>query len=80
MKVLNEPIDMIAVFEKETGKIKPFKFKYNDLPIKVQKVNKIYEEKLAGNKRRVFVCTHNGKDIYELKYELDSCKWYLFKK
>lgn len=80
MKVLNEPIDMIAVFKKETGKVTPFKFKYNDLPIKVQKINKIYEEKLAGNKRLVFVCTHNEKDLYELKYELDSCKWYLFKR
>lgn len=80
MKVLNESIDMIAVFEKDSGKIKPFKFKYKDLPIKVQKVQKIYEEKLAGNRRIVFVCLHNEKDIYELKYEIDSCKWYLFKK
>lgn len=80
MKVLNEPIDMIAIFQKETGKITPFKFKYKDLPVKVQKVQKIYEEKLAGNKRIVFVCIHNNKDIYELKYEIDSHKWFLFKK
>lgn len=80
MKVVNEPVDMIAVFRSNTGKITPFKFKYKDIPVKVQKVAKIYEEKLAGNKRIVFVCIHNEKDIYELKYEIDTHKWFLFKK
>lgn len=79
MKFLNHPIDMIAVFDAE-GKIVPFKFKYKDKAVKVEKIMKSYEEKLAGNKRIVFVCMHNGKDIYELKYELDSHKWFLFKK
>lgn len=80
MKILNEPIDMIAIFESETGKITPFKFKYRDRPVKVEKIAKIYEEKLAGNRRQVFVCIHNEKDVYEIKYELDTCRWYLFKK
>ncbi|MTI47404.1 hypothetical protein [Sporosalibacterium faouarense] len=80
MKIINESIDMIAVFQKETGKITPFKFKYRDKPIKVQRISKIYEEKLAGNRRLVFVCIHNERDVYEIKYELDTCKWYLFKK
>jgi hypothetical protein len=80
MKVLNHPIDMIAVFEAETGKITPFKFRYKDTVVKVEKVMKIYEEKLAGNRRMVFVCMHNGRDIYELKYEIDTHSWFLFKK
>lgn len=80
MKILNEPIDMIAIFKSDSGEITPFKFKYNDMPIKVQKVLKAYEEKIAGNRRKVFVCLHNQKDIYEIKYEVDSLKWYLFKK
>lgn len=80
MKILNVPIDMIAIFESDSGSIIPFKFKYNDMGIKVQKISKTYEEKFAGNKRIVFVCLHNGKDIYEIKYEVDSLKWYLFKK
>lgn len=80
MKILNEPIDMIAVFKKETGQIIPFKFKYDDKSIKVERVCKVYEEKLAGNRRVVFVCIHNEKDVYEIKYEADSFKWYLFKK
>jgi len=80
MKVINEPIDMIAIFEEKGGKVIPFKFKYKDKAIKVQKVTKVYEEKLAGNKRIVFVCIHNERDIYEIKYEVDSLKWFLFKK
>lgn len=31
-----------------------------------------YEESLVGNNRIVFVCIQNEKDIYEIKYELDS--------
>ncbi|MBS4539076.1 hypothetical protein GOQ27_11425 [Clostridium sp. D2Q-11] len=80
MKVINETIDMIAIFEKDTGNIKPFKFKYKDNKIKIQKVIKTYEEKLAGNRRIVFVCLHNEKDVYEIKYEMDTARWYLFKK
>ncbi len=79
MKVLNEPIDMVAIFEK-TGKIKPFKFKYDDITVSIQQVQKIYEEKLAGNRRICFVCLHNGAHLYEIKYEVDTCTWYLFKK
>lgn len=79
MKVLNHPIDVIAIFDKE-GNINPYKFKHKDMPVIVQKVKRSYEEKLAGNKRIVFICEHNERDIYELKYEVDSHKWYLFKK
>lgn len=80
MKVLNHPIDMIAVFESGTGKITPFKFRYKDISVRVQKILKTYEEKIAGNRRIVFVCMHNEKDVYEIKYEVDTFKWFLFKK
>ncbi|HCX03647.1 MAG: hypothetical protein H0S78_02265 [Tissierellales bacterium] len=79
MKLLNHPIDMIAVFD-VNGDIKPFKFKYKDKKIKVEKIIDIKEEKLAGNRRLVFVCMTDRKDIYELKYEIDSHKWFLFKR
>lgn len=79
MKLLNHPVDMIAIFDSQ-GKIIPFKFKYETKIIKVEKIIKYYQEKLAGNKRIVFVCLHDGKDMYELKYELENHKWFLFKK
>ncbi|MBN2287502.1 MAG: hypothetical protein JXQ26_03835 [Tissierellales bacterium] len=79
MKLLNHPVDMIAIFDCQ-GKITPYKFKYEDRPVKVDQVIRYYQEKLAGNIRIVFVCINRGSDMYELKYELDSHKWYLFKK
>ena len=79
MKIVNHTVSVIAIFDEE-GKITPYKFKYNDKPVLILRVMKSYLEKLAGNYRLVFVCIHNEKDVYELKYELDSYKWYLFMK
>lgn len=79
MKILNTPIKMMAVFN-SNGSIQPIKFRLEDKVVTVEKVLKIYEEKIVGNKRLVFVCMHNEKDIYELKFEIDSKIWYLFKK
>ncbi len=70
---------MIAVFY-IGGKVVPIKFKYQDKSIKVERILKQYKEKLAGNERIVFVCMHNERDPYELKYEVDSQKWFLYKK
>ncbi len=78
MKILNEPIKVMAVFNTD-GKIEPLKFMHEDKVVKIEKIMKVYEENIVGNTRIVFVCLHNGKDIYELKYELSSKTWYLFK-
>lgn len=79
MKILNEPIKVLAVFNTD-GKIEPVKFRLEDKVVKIEKILKIYEENIVGNNRIVFVCLHSGKDIFELKYELDSKTWFLFKK
>ncbi|HAS91734.1 MAG TPA: hypothetical protein DCS12_05690 [Clostridiales bacterium] len=76
MKIMNEPIKVMAVFEKN-GKITPIKFRLNDQVVKVQKILKTYE---TGNRYVMFVCEHNGKDIYELKYDIKENLWYLYKK
>jgi hypothetical protein len=73
---MNEPIKVMAVFEKN-GKITPIKFRLNDQVVKVQKILKTYE---TGNRYVMFVCEHNGKDIYELKYNIKENLWYLYKK
>ncbi|MEL7649205.1 MAG: hypothetical protein AAGU76_14000 [Sedimentibacter sp.] len=79
MKILNEPIKVMAVFYTD-GRIEPVKFRFEDKVVKIEKIMKTYEESIVGNTRMVFVCLHNGKDIFELKYELDSKLWFLFKK
>lgn len=79
MKILNQPIKVMAIFYPD-GKIQPVKFRLDEKAVIVEKIIKSYEEKIVGNKRVVFVCIQNGKDIYELKYEIDSKIWFLFKK
>lgn len=78
MKITNQPVKVMAVFYPD-GKIEPLKFRLDDIVVNIEKVIKINEEKIVGNDRIIFVCQHNGKDIYELKYELKSKIWYLFK-
>ncbi|NLK95242.1 MAG: hypothetical protein GX275_08640 [Clostridiales bacterium] len=86
MKVLAKPIDMIAWF-KDSGKLNPIKFRLEgeDGTIKIIKINKIIKtanEKIAGNPMQIFTCTAiiNGVEkIFELKYEVEKCRWYLFK-
>ena len=86
MKIVAKPIQMIAWFE-EDGAPHPIKFRLNNeeqywTTIKVDKVITIEKEKLAGNHMYVFKCQSNIDNvlkIYELKYELHTCKWMLFK-
>lgn len=79
MKIINEPIKVMAVFNTD-GKIEPVKFRIDDQVVRIEKIMKSYEENIVGNTRIVFVCLHKGKDIFELKYEVDTKTWYLFKK
>lgn len=85
MKVVAKPIDMIAIFTKE-GIPTPVRFKYYEddsaTVIKVDRVMIRETEKFAGNNIFVFRCQSLIGDIqkvYELKYELATCKWILFK-
>lgn len=86
MKVVRKPIDVSAIFYQE-GAIVPIKFRMqkNDESWVVVKVDRVITkelEKLAGNKMWVFTCESTIEDmqrLYQLKYELDTCKWMLFK-
>lgn len=71
MKIINKPIKVMATFYTD-GKIEPIKFRMDDKVVKIDKVMKTYEENIVGNNRLVFVCLQNEKDVYEIKYELDS--------
>lgn len=81
-----KPIDMIATHPREGIPI-PFKYRISstDGTKKVIKVDKIIhrdEEKLAGNRMLLYRCQSviNGRErIYELKYEVSTCRWFLFK-
>lgn len=86
MKILMKPIEMIAWF---TTKEKPIPLRYRIIDenniykvIKVDKVLFAEEEKLAGNRMILYRCQstiNNTQKIYELKYEISTYKWFLFK-
>lgn len=86
MRVLGKPIDVVAWFTKE-GLPRPIRFRItneeeSETVMSVDKVVFSSREKLAGNHMLVFRCQGklNGVErIYELKYELLTCKWILFK-
>ncbi len=85
MKVLMKPVEMIAFFM-EDGKPAPLRFRFKQdggyITVKVGRAYSPEEEKIAGNRMYVYRCRSliNGiEKMYELKYELNTCKWYLFK-
>ncbi len=83
MKVYMIPIAMVASFT-GTGKPTPVRFKMPESSsvIKVDRVLVQDEEKLAGNRMLIFRCASCVDGLeknYELKYEIATCKWYLYK-
>lgn len=86
MKVIAKPVDMVCWTDK-AGIVKPVRFRITDedqgeLVIKVDRLIATDLEKLNGNKMYVYKCQSciNGvQKIIELKYELDTCKWMLWK-
>ncbi|MGI6727878.1 MAG: hypothetical protein ACOX4P_04895 [Anaerovoracaceae bacterium] len=86
MKILAEPIDTIVRF-KGKDKPKPYKFRYSDQDavnheIKIDKILKVEEIKIAGIKAYVYLCQSEIDGIcklYELKYFISECRWELYK-
>jgi len=81
MRVLMKPIEMIAWFTTD-GVPNPIRYRIDDKVIRVGQVTSRSEEKLAGNRMIIYRCQSeiNGElRSFELKYELQTCKWYLFK-
>ena len=86
MKILALPIEMVSYTDNK-GSIRPVRFRMQieDEPMQVIKIDKVIvkeTEKLAGNIMIVFKCQSlidNGMKLFELRYELATCKWILIK-
>ena len=86
MKIVAKPIEVISLIDTK-GIITPLRLRLirDDESLQVIKVDKIItrkQEKLAGNFMVVFTCQSIIDDIekiYEIKYELSTCKWMLWK-
>ena len=81
MKILMKPIEVLAHFELD-GIPHPLRFKLNDKEIRIEQVISVTEEKLAGNKMLCFRCQSEidgAMKLFEIKFELGTCKWFLWK-
>ena len=86
MKTYMKTIKMLSMTE-ENGIQTPLKFQLKNkdggcITVKVDNVILRNEEKLAGNKMIIYRCQSqiNGVlKVFELKYEVSTCKWYLYK-
>ncbi len=86
VKVVAKPIEMVS-WTDSLGNIHPIRFRYieKDESYRIVKIDRVAHkelEKLCGNHILVYRCysTINGQQkIFEIKYELGSCKWILFK-
>ena len=81
MKTQMTPIKVLAHFE-ENGTPHPLRFKLTDEEIKIEQVVSTTEEKQAGNKMLCFRCQSeiDGElRPFEIKFELGTCKWFLWK-
>jgi hypothetical protein len=86
MKIIAKPVEMIA-HTNEKGEIRPYRFRVqlDGAPEQVINVDKIIlkqVEKLAGNPMILYKCqSMDGDDLryFDLKYELNTCRWILFR-
>lgn len=86
MKVYMKPVEMIALFTKE-GIPHPLKYKIQEgdegeIVVRVDQVITRTEEKLAGNRMIIFSCQSEVDGVlkpFELKFEIQGCKWFLWK-
>lgn len=86
MKVVAKHIEVVAWFEK-SGTPNPVRFRIENEDkslsiIKIDKIVTMTKEKLAGNDMLVFKCQsliNNLQNLFEIKYEIKTCKWILFK-
>lgn len=77
---------MLCIFD-TTGILSPIRFRIQNEDgqkqvVRVEKIIKKDIEKLAGNKMIVYTCQSsiNGESrLYTIKYEIDSCKWFIYK-
>lgn len=85
MKVINQEVELLCLFDE--GVPTPIRLRLSNEEgekqvIKIDKVIQRDFEKLAGNRMFVYTCqcTINGMTkTITIKYELDTCKWLIFK-
>ena len=88
---LIEPVEVIAIFVKNKnpkaksnfktycpGIVKPVKFKYKELGITIDSIERIYEENFEGEKILGYRCYNKKRGYYyHLLFYTQQLKWYI---
>ena len=86
MKVYIKPVKMISVNDYD-GTVIPIRFQIVNreqelITIKIGRIIEKKQEKIAGNRMLVFSCQSGIGEVerrFELKVEINTCVWYLYK-
>lgn len=85
MRTITRPIEMIASSNIE-GVLTPLRYRIKEagegVVVNVDSILTRTEEKAAGVRSMIFRCrsTIDGvQKVFELKYEPDRCKWFLYR-
>lgn len=86
MKVVAKPVDMVVWFTRE-GAPKPIRFRLEtdngeSVTIAIDRIFHKDLEKLAGNNMLLYRCEGCINGVirqFEVKYELNTCRWILFR-
>ena len=85
MKTLMKPVRMLA-WSTRDGIVTPLRFLWKDgkrtRNIRIHRIVERYEDKFAGNRMLGFRCQEwiDGEEkVFELKFEVKTCIWYLYK-
>ncbi len=86
MKYIRKPVEVIAIFDIE-GNPSPMRLRCSDeeeetIVIKVDKILRRDIDKFAGNPMIRYTCESlmaGEAKVFEVRYEVHSCKWYLYK-
>lgn len=86
MKTIMRPVEAL-VWAETDGTLRPLRFRLESedgerMVVRVEQILSRAEERRAGNPMVVYGCQGQvGGQIrrFELKYEIRTCKWYLYK-
>ena len=82
MKILNKPIEVIAHFGINEYPV-PILFRVSETVVKISSVISAYRANTAGVAAYIFDCMGEVNAVecrFTLKYVIDRCKWYIYKK
>jgi len=74
---VDEPIDVIAVFEK--SRLRPVRFKWKDRVYKVTKVTGSWQSDVGRYRLKHFAVVDTASNFFQLSYDQQEATWSLTK-